>query len=209
MTWQKTVSIDGVDTAHLSISYTMADGTSGTAISALPIPAYPSVLDNPVSCTFGNDIRLEWNRTPNATAYYITNYTIYKYTDTTGTTRRNRQSFDTILAASDTLILIPAQEIYPDPAEVDSLIEFLGDYQIRALTGPWLNGELNNIAGDGYGVFVGTSYSKTVNFQLVGAPPSEVAPNRTNIDADDEFRRRVSELFGETEAVTQTRYFQK
>lgn len=197
MTWRGTVAIDSGDTVHLDITYTMADGTAGLASSALPIPAYPTVVDNPVSCVFGNDIKLEWNRAQNASAYYIAQYSVYKYIDTAGTSRSVRQSFDTVIAASDTILLIPADNVFPDSAEVDSTKEFFGDYQIRALSGPWRAGNPNNITGDGYGMFVGTTYRQIAHYQLSGAPLPKASPLRQCLEPDNKmlFENRVLEYF--------------
>lgn len=199
LTYSRSIIPADYDSAILDITYTRLGGLIGAASSRISLPSLFSVIDSAVTVTVGDDVTAEWETSEGAEGFWVYRSFTFEYVDTNAAERVIEIMSDTVLAEDDTALVVSASEIFPDPAEIDSVIYFSGRVSIRAVTGPWLPGEVDNISGDAFGVFVGATEARHILVSLTGARAASMTPGPgekggRHGTTEEAFRRRVLEL---------------
>jgi hypothetical protein len=187
------------DSAFLDISYTKLDGSPGAASSDISLPAQFAVIDPVRFILVNEDPMAEWDMSQGADAYWVYYYFSFGYDDTAGVYQMIEVTCDTVMAADDTSLTVPASIIFPPLDEIGEIHSFVGSFDLRAVTGPWFPGEMNNFSGDAYGVFVGSTGNKHVDVHLTAefsAPKIEIDGESHNagLSVNELFNQRVGRL---------------
>lgn len=187
------------DSAFLDISYTMLDGLPGAASSDISLPTQFALIDPVKFILINEDPMAEWDMSQGADAYWIYYHFGFGYDDTAGVYQTIEVTGDTVMAADDTSLTVPASNIFPPLDEIGVIRSFIGYFDLRAVTGPWFPGEMNNFSGDAYGVFIGSTGNKhvdvhltaefsTLKIEIVGEDP------KAGLGVNELFSKRVRRL---------------
>jgi hypothetical protein len=195
LTYSGSFGIAGVDSAHLGISYTMQDSSIGVASSTIRIPGYFEFTDTAQSIVWGDDYEFEWEGSEGATGYWANFASRLSYVDTAGVIIYNQLDYDTILAIGDTSLLAQTSSLFPDSSEFESLSSFYATFTVRGISGPWFEGEANNITGDAFGLFVGASGQRIRRISLAGPAPSPPVSAMPSRESDQMFEQKLLELY--------------
>jgi len=182
LAYSRDLGMIDMTSATLHLSFTKRDGTSGSASSVIPLPNEFFAVENPVSIPVGNDVEAVWTRSQGAEAYWIYFRYVFDYNDTSGSALEKVFELDTVLAADDTTITIAGNRVYPDTANISTIDFDGGDFFVTPVTGPWLPGEANNIAGAAFGFFVGVGDIIDIG---VNATPSVKTESSDKTSSDD------------------------
>lgn len=157
------------DSAHLSVNYTKSDGGDGLAESDIIMPG-PFAITAPdtsstVEIPLGSDLTVNWTPSQSADVYVFDFYLYCSYYDTLGEWSFHNYNLDSLLI--DTTITIQAGDLFPNEVEIDSLIGGSASLYLYAQHGPWQEGALGNITGDGIGFFYGLTFGNYLSVDVV------------------------------------------
>jgi hypothetical protein len=192
-------TMNDTDLAVLNIAYTREDGSAGAASSTISLPGQFSVYTPSESMSPGGEFLGIWSPSAGADAYWIYEHWYMAYTDTGGVDRVIDTYNETVQAGNDSTYYVAWSTHFPDTSEVSTIASFYGNIFIRAVTGPWLPGEANNVTGDAMGVFVGSTASRFMDVGLVDIIGRPVGTSFGLLSgnaaaADERFAQRLREM---------------
>jgi len=189
--------MERTDSSSLNMTWVKMDGTTGSASSDISLPDEFYPIDNNIDVLVGDDAEAEWDMSIGANAYWVYYYFYFDFYDSLGVRDTLYLEADTVLA--DTVLTISGTAIFPDPANVSGIAGFDGDIYVRAVSGPWLPGEADNISGDAFGVFVGATDPIYIDVDLAPTKSWGDIEEKDVIDP-----ARVNELFDQRVAALST-----
>jgi hypothetical protein len=165
------------DSLHLILSYQTLQGNPAAAISEVVLPdTFRLLTYNPDSSYYqilwGQGFDFTWSRSQGA-QWYRGYFSIhYNYMDTLGVPGSFYYQVDTVI--TDTSLVFTAQQLFPEAARIDTLLwDNWAQFNLSALYGPWQEGDLGNVTGDGIGFILCRTYARGVDFHFVNPSPVE------------------------------------
>ncbi|MBU1707482.1 hypothetical protein KKB28_06165 [bacterium] len=176
--------ISAGDSAKLLVTFTKLDGTLGNAWANIMMPgpfdfAIPDSSND--SIQFGDSVIVQWFSSEGADVYSFDFRSMFHYRDTSGIYQYLVYDFDTVFA--DTLITFPPSLLFPDTAEIDSMLYGYGNIILYAKTGPVNDYDMGNVHGDGIGFLTGMTFGgyTTVFYDVSGSPIPSTRLNEFNL----------------------------
>jgi hypothetical protein len=154
------------DLAELLVTFVKLDGTSGVAQAEVTVPGDFEITshdpDTSLAVSTGDSLTFTWTSSEAADAYWVDFYIHYHYESITGPNVLFSYNIDTTW--TDTTITFTTATLFPDLDEIESIIPRSGGwFKLRAVAGPWLEGDLGNVAGDGIGIFYAKTATKGIS----------------------------------------------
>jgi hypothetical protein len=154
---------------ELAITYIKPDNSQGFAGASIVLPGRFEITshnpDSSVSLPKDSSLVVAWSASEHATSYKIYCSISYRYGDFADSIRYEYFSIDTLI--SETSLTIPAERIFPNFAEMDTLEHGSGSLNIYAISGPVHEGNAGNVMGDGTGFFNGWTYGDELDIEIV------------------------------------------
>lgn len=158
------------DSARLRIEHTKQDGGPGVSEANVQLPALFTITSHDTSgadtIPYGEDLTIIWTSSAGADAYRASSSFHCRYEDTAGVQQDHDYVFTRISA--DTSITFLSSDIFPDSAEVGTVLYYSAHFSLSSLDGPWQEGEVGNITGDGIGTFHGRTVAGSLYLIATG-----------------------------------------
>ena len=154
------------DSINVEVHFTRSNGEPGLADAHLMLPGLFGITShdpNTNSSHLWNEgIIIDWSSAQGVEIYDIFLSSYVHYVDTSGADETYSYSLDSVMMA--TSITATSDCLFPPPAEVDSLK--YGDlyFRVKAVCGPWQEGDPANVTGDGTGFI--TAFTNCDNLYL-------------------------------------------
>lgn len=194
LAYRQSVYVPNADSILLEIEYTRLDSTIGTGTASVKMAGEFSSLNDTLYVGWGEDVEMGWESSPGADAYWLGLYFIANYRDSSGTNTFNYEFFDTLLSVEDTVMMLLTSGVFPDSSEFMSITNIYGYGWIRALTGPWLPGDVSNFSGDANGVFVGSMLANSVYIKYAAPASVPVTAVEPTEEIERLFEKRIREI---------------
>jgi len=153
------VSISAGATANLVVSYSRADGSTGTAQASVTLPGTFLMVSPPdgvtdVAIPNGSGLAVSWTPSAGVTRYSVQMEWDLDYYDS-GATQTKYFDNSRELLITDTSVGFTAAVFWP--SDFFSAIQGYGELHVAAVAGPVSEGQPGNVTGDGSGFFVGVT----------------------------------------------------
>lgn len=153
------------DLAELAVTFTKLDGSVGVAQATVTVPGDFEITshdpDTSLAVSLGDSLTFTWTSSEAADAYLVDFYIHYHYELITGPNVLFSYNIDTTW--TDTTITFTTATLFPDLDEIESILPRSGGwFKLTAVAGPWLEGELSNVSGDGIGLLNAKTATKSV-----------------------------------------------
>jgi len=182
-----------VDSFFLEVDYTMADGSPGQARAAVINPGMINLISPPAGSYdvgLGEGIDLVWNSAV-GDGYLVVIEGEMNYYDTLGASSSFAIFYDTLL--SDTTFSVSGSMIFPDTANISSINFYECYVYVMTLSGVWRGPAVNNISGEGQGIFSVIGMGQSIDVNLVLAGPAISPPPDHDFDLHEYLESLVFE----------------
>jgi hypothetical protein len=191
---RNSMSVPDSDSANIIVEYTKLDNTVGSATAAVRLAGPFNILDDTLWIEWGDDATITWEHSDGADAYWVAWYNAIKYQDTAGINHTSYVRFDTLMSAGDSTLVLSTGGAFPSLEDSIVIAYFYGYVWVRAVTGPWLPGQVSNVIGDCTGTFVGSTYARTLHLKYADPQLQPADPVEPTQERDALFLKRIVEL---------------